>query len=131
MDVFILQQFIKSSQFSLFAHDCVYTSLPGAWSSVLRADELRSIMSDGDAFSGFDEPMPCFPPSYKRKKGDAEGDCGDYTDPLKIIQGFTNTGEVRYNCIIFAFRFRVSVLLLLCFSLGWVVRSVWCQHIGK
>lgn len=39
--------------------------------------------------------MPCFPPSYKRKKGDAEGECGDYTDPLQIIQGFTNTGEVQ------------------------------------
>lgn len=39
--------------------------------------------------------MPCFPPSYKRKKGDTEGECGDYTDPLKIIQGFTNTGEVQ------------------------------------
>lgn len=28
------------------------TSSKGAWSSVLRADELRSIMADGDAFSG-------------------------------------------------------------------------------
>jgi hypothetical protein len=125
---------------------------------VLRADELRAIMADGDAFSGFEEPMPCFPPSYKRKKGDRDGDCGDYTgmlrrcslcvvpsmvpmlwgvtlvqlvrcvhallsahlrcskssvsplctvfainafvlwhsaDPLQIIQGFTNTGEVQ------------------------------------
>ena len=67
----------------------------GAWSSVLRADELRAIMADGDAFSGFEEPMPCFPPSYKRKKGDEEGDCGDYTDPLRVIQGYTNTGEVQ------------------------------------
>jgi hypothetical protein len=52
-------------------------------------------MSDGDAFLGFEEPMPCFPPSYKRKKGDIDGDCGDYTDPLQIIQGYTNTGEVQ------------------------------------
>jgi hypothetical protein len=55
----------------------------GAWSSVLRADELRAIMADGDAFSGFEEPMPCFPPSYKRKKGDRDGDCGDYTGTLR------------------------------------------------
>jgi hypothetical protein len=71
------------------------SSAKGAWSSVLRADELRVIMEDGDAFCGFDEPMPCFPPTYKRKKGDDDGDCGDYTDPLKIIQGYTNTGEVQ------------------------------------
>ena len=70
-------------------------SARGAWSSVLRADELRSIMDDGDAFSGFEEPMPCFPPSYKRRKGKVEGSCGDYTDALITIQGFTNTGEVE------------------------------------
>eukprot|EP01038_Epipyxis_sp_PR26KG_P012324 gene12324-16529_t len=66
----------------------------GAWSSVLRGDELRSIMDDGDAFCGFDEPVPTFPPSYKRKKGDEEADCGDYTDPAIIIQGYSHTGEV-------------------------------------
>lgn len=66
----------------------------GAWSSVLRADELRSIMDDGDAFFGFEEPMPCFPPSYKRRKG-AEADCGDYTDFKQIIRGYSNTGEVE------------------------------------
>ncbi len=67
----------------------------GAWTSVLRADELRSIMDDGDAFSGFEEPMPCFAPSYKRRKGTVEGDCGDYTDPTKIISGFSNTGNIE------------------------------------
>eukprot|EP01034_Spumella_vulgaris_P036848 gene36848-45459_t len=67
----------------------------GAWSSVLRADELRYIMDDGDAFSGFEEPMPCFAPSYKRRKGLVEGDCGDYTDPTKIIAGFSNTGDIE------------------------------------
>jgi hypothetical protein len=67
----------------------------GAWSSVLRADELRAIMADGDAFADFEEPMPCFPPSYKRRKGLEEGNCGDYTDPLEIVKGFSNTGEVQ------------------------------------
>lgn len=67
----------------------------GAWTSVLRADELRWIMDDGDAFSGFEEPMPCFAPSYKRRKGQIEGDCGDYTDPTKIIAGFSNTGDIE------------------------------------
>lgn len=67
----------------------------GAWSSVLRADELRSIMDDGDAFCGFEEPMPCFPPSYKRRKGKVEGSCGDYTDFSAIIRGYSNTGEVE------------------------------------
>lgn len=67
----------------------------GAWGSVLRADELRSIMDDGDAFCGFEEPMPCFPPSYKRRKGKVEGDCGDYTDFAGIIRGYSNTGDVE------------------------------------
>ncbi len=67
----------------------------GAWKSVLRADELRSIMDDGDAFYGFDEPMPCFPPSYKRKKGKTEGDCGDYSTFKFIIKGYSHTGYVE------------------------------------
>ena len=66
----------------------------GAWSSLLRADELRSIMDDGDAFYGFEEPMPCFPPSYKRRKG-AEADCGDYSEFRMILKGYSNTGEVE------------------------------------
>lgn len=66
----------------------------GAWKSVLRADELRSIMDDGDAFFGFEEPMPAFPPSYKRRKyGDA--DCGDYTSFDTVIKGYSNTGYVE------------------------------------
>jgi hypothetical protein len=67
----------------------------GAWKSVLRADELRSIMDDGDAFYGFDEPMPSFPPSYKRKKGKVEGACGDYSNFNMIIKGFSHTGYVE------------------------------------
>jgi hypothetical protein len=67
----------------------------GAWKSVLRADELRSIMDDGDAFFGFDEPMPCFPPSYKRKKGKVEGDCGDYSTFSAIIKGYSHTGYIE------------------------------------
>jgi len=39
--------------------------------------------------------MPLFPPTYKRRKGDHEGSCGDYTDPACIIRGFTNTGEAE------------------------------------
>lgn len=70
------------------------SSSKGAWTSVLRLDELRSIMIDGDAFCNFGEPMPCFPPSYKRKIG-AEADCGDYTDPFQVIRGYTNTGEIE------------------------------------
>jgi hypothetical protein len=66
----------------------------GAWSSLLRADELRSIMDDGDAFYGFLEPMPCFPPSYTRRKG-IEADCGDYSEFRSILKGYSNTGEVE------------------------------------
>lgn len=96
----------------------------GAWSSVLQDDELTSIMvttlhstlllqrngsefvstlclqEDGDAFSGFLEPMPLFAPTYKRRKGDIEGDCGDYTDPIRIIHGFTNTGTVEEEMVV-------------------------------
>eukprot|EP01035_Chromulina_nebulosa_P017241 gene17241-22768_t len=61
------------------------------WLSVISADELRMIMEDGDAFLGFYEPFPCFPPSYKRRKG-LSGDCGDYTDTNAIVKGFSHTG---------------------------------------
>ena len=61
-------------------------------------DELRLIMKYRDAFCGFEEPLPAFPPSYKRKKGMAEGNCGDYTDALEILHGFANSGEVRLQC---------------------------------
>ena len=44
--------------------------------------------------------MPKFPPSYKRRKGDTEGDCGDYTDPVRTIHGFTNTGTVEEEMVI-------------------------------
>lgn len=67
----------------------------GAWKSVLRADELRSIMDDGDAFYGFEEPMPTFPPSYKRRKGQVDADCGDYTNFDVVIKGYSNTGYVE------------------------------------
>ena len=44
--------------------------------------------------------MPLFAPTYKRRKGDLEGDCGDYTDPIRIIHGFTNTGTVEEEMIV-------------------------------
>jgi endonuclease/exonuclease/phosphatase family metal-dependent hydrolase len=65
-----------------------------AWETVLQTDELRYIMKYKGVFTGFEEPLPAFPPSYKRKKGQTEADCGDYTDALDILRGFTNTGEV-------------------------------------
>jgi hypothetical protein len=71
----------------------------GAWKSVLRADELRSIMDDGDAFYCFEEPMPTFPPSYKRRKGDIEADCGDYTEFEKVIKGYSNTGYIENQLV--------------------------------
>jgi hypothetical protein len=44
--------------------------------------------------------MPLFAPTYKRRKGDVEGDCGDYTDPIRIIHGFTNTGTVEEEMVV-------------------------------
>lgn len=44
--------------------------------------------------------MPLFAPTYKRRKGDLEGDCGDYTDPIRIIHGFTNTGTVEEEMVV-------------------------------
>lgn len=66
----------------------------GAWGSVLQADELRACLADGVVFHNFQESLPAFPPSYKRKKG-AAGDCGDYTDPVDMLNAFSNTGEVE------------------------------------
>jgi len=67
-----------------------------AWAAVLHADELVNLLQEGAVFSGFVEPPPSFPPSYKRKTGSA-GDCGDYTDPVVMIGGFCNTGEVEMD----------------------------------
>lgn len=66
----------------------------GAWMSVLRADELRRLITEGEVFHNFVEPLPTFPPSYKRNKG-AAGNCGDYTDPVDMINGFCQSGEVE------------------------------------
>jgi len=63
------------------------------WAEVSKDDELRLIFDDTDHFYGFREPLPCFPPSYKRKTGDA-GDCGDYTDAKTAIEGFSNVGDL-------------------------------------
>jgi hypothetical protein len=49
--------------------NCARQQSQAAWSAVLRADELCSIIADGDAFHNFTEQMPCFAPSYKRKVG--------------------------------------------------------------
>lgn len=48
----------------------------------------------GDAFSGFNEPMPCFPPSYKRLT-EEKGDCGDYTDSQRVFQGYNNPDDAE------------------------------------
>ena len=64
------------------------------WSEVSKDDELRQIFEGTDNFYGFIEPLPCFPPSYKRKTGDA-GDCGDYTDPKVIVEGYSNVGDLE------------------------------------
>lgn len=63
-----------------------------AWSSILSIDELRTIMEVNDAFYKFYEPLPMFPPSYKRVKGYYGGDCGDYTDINTVIKGYSNLG---------------------------------------
>ena len=63
------------------------------WVEVSKDDELRQLFEDTDHFFGFSEPLPCFPPSYKRKTGDA-GSCGDYTDPKVSIEGYSNVGDL-------------------------------------
>ena len=63
------------------------------WIEVSKDDELRQLLELTDFLHGFVEPLPCFPPSYKRKKG-ADGDCGDYTDPKIIKEGFSNIGDL-------------------------------------
>ena len=60
------------------------------WSHVLKADELKQAMSSGAVFSGFEEPLIAFAPSYKRKVGHLPG-CGDYTNPIIVFDGFSNT----------------------------------------
>ena len=64
-----------------------------AWDAVLRNDEMREMMLLGEVFYGFKEPPPRFPPSYKRKKGDVDGDCGDYASYQALVQGYSHTGE--------------------------------------
>lgn len=64
-----------------------------AWDAVLRNDEMREMMLLGEVFYGFKEPPPRFPPSYKRKKGSLEGDCGDYASYQALVQGYSHTGE--------------------------------------
>lgn len=64
-----------------------------AWNNVLQYDEMRYMMDLGEVFYGFDEPPPRFPPSYKRKKGGIDGDCGDYSTFSDLVQGYSHTGE--------------------------------------
>jgi hypothetical protein len=45
-------------------------------------------------FFCFEEPMPAFPPSYKRRKY-TDADCGDYTVFDTVIKGYSNTGYVE------------------------------------
>lgn len=54
-------------------------------------------MTLGDAFAGFDEEIPAFPPTYKRNKADRvglglDGGCGDYSDIADLLKGFSHTG---------------------------------------
>jgi hypothetical protein len=68
------------------------TAMP-AWDAVLVLDELCDMMNLGEVYSGFTEPMPRFPPSYKRKVGYDEACCGDYSDIMQVLQGFSHIGE--------------------------------------
>ena len=70
-----------------------------AWEKALYLDELRMVMASGMTFYNFLEPLPTFPPSYKRETG-LQGDCGDYTDMRRVIDGFvlcTHKGEEAAN----------------------------------
>ena len=66
------------------------------WLDLLEDDELRMTMQRGDAFTGFSEELPAFPPTYKRTKagdkGGSDGGCGDYTDLADFMRGFSHTG---------------------------------------
>lgn len=64
-----------------------------AWDIVLLQDELRDMMALGEVYLNFTEPMPRFPPSYKRKLGMVEASCGDYSDAAQVVQGFSHLGE--------------------------------------
>ncbi len=64
-----------------------------AWDAVIKYDEMRLMMDMGEVFYGFYEPPPRFPPTYKRKKGLVDGDCGDYSSYSELIQGYSHTGE--------------------------------------
>lgn len=63
------------------------------WETALQTDELRDVMGEGKAFCGFVEELPAFPPSYKYKTGN-EGGCGDFTDPVEVLNGFVDPGEM-------------------------------------
>lgn len=64
-----------------------------AWDIVLLQDELKEMMAMGEVYSGFTEPPPRFPPTYKRKKGQLEGSCGDYSELSQVLGGFSHIGE--------------------------------------
>jgi len=63
------------------------------WADVVKHDELTTAMTEGFAFSGFEEAHIAFAPTYKRKIGAAEGSqhCGDYTNASVVFEGFSNT----------------------------------------
>lgn len=83
---------VHPSKAEIRKHMEARTSSRAGWAAVLCSDELRMIIEDGDAFAGFDEPLPCFPPSYKRRKG-SKGSCGDYTELKSLVSGYSNLGK--------------------------------------
>jgi len=61
-----------------------------AWSDFQTMDELSKAMSSQNVFYGFKEAPISFPPSFRRKRGEA-GDCGDYSDLAVLNNAFTTT----------------------------------------
>ena len=78
-------------------HPCRPKQLPSAvkiaWNKVLACDELQLVMNESEVFHDFLEPgdgRPAFPPSFRRKMGEA-GFCGDYTDAEILQKAYTTT----------------------------------------
>ncbi len=61
-----------------------------AWAKVLALDELQLVVNESEIFHRFLEPngLPTFPPSFRRKMGDA-GACGDYSDSDQLLGAYT------------------------------------------
>ena len=60
-----------------------------AWQHIHSYEQLIQCMAYGDAFQGFTEVnLPCFPPTYRRARGDA-GDCQGYVNIDKLKASYT------------------------------------------